>query len=224
MYCQNGKVVQQDPVTPDADGNCPRNRFDFPMWACGDGTCVIESHLCDYNLAPLCPDFSDLLYCRIKTAEMKDRGCRHRMSNAYRCLDRSLKYDSGVPVFYYPNNRYDDEDSKKNETEKRRVPNSPPNCMQKGRGGEKLYPCTGYYPNTCGTKDVCRTVYNLGVCTDYSSYTCLSKSKAEDCRDIKDTWIDLPYFKCNKSGYYKTNQIIQRVLKVLHDIYCFYLF
>ena len=196
-------------MTPDTDGNCPNHQLGAEMWACGDGTCVFKEYICDYLLAPQCPDNSDLLYCRNRTAEKKERGCKYVQSNAYTCLDRSLKDDSGVP---------EDEESMKRETEKRRVPNSPPNCTENG-----LYPCTGYYPNTCGTKDVCIDYASqfFGRCMDYSSYTCLSKSKAEGCRDMKEGRRG--YFQCNKSGYYKTNQIIQRFLKVLHYIYCFYL-
>ena len=199
-------------VTPDTDGNCPRNRG-HEMWACGDGTCVIKDHLCHFPIAPLCPDYSDLFYCRNRTAEKKERGClrlyaKYRLSNAYTCLDRSLKDDSGI--------------SRKRETRKRRVPNSPPNCTRRGPFGQQLYPCTGYYPNTCGTKDICRDKIMSGLCTDYSSHTCLSKSKAEGCRDMKDR-KGLPYFQCNKSGYYKTNQIIKRFSNVFHYIYCFYL-
>ena len=193
MYCQNGKVLLQDPVTPDADGNCPRDRVGnkWVFWACGDGTCVLKDDLCNYNLAPLCPDFSDLLYCRNRTAEKKERGCLDDKYNTYTCLDRSLKDDSGSP---------EDEKSRKRDTEERRIPNSPPNCTQKGPYGEQLSPCTGYYPNTCGVKDECKHEKLVHMaCKDYSSYTCLSKSKAEGCRDKKD-WTGLPYFQCNQSG------------------------
>ena len=188
-------------MTPDTDGNCPSDRWGHEMRACGDGTCVRKYDLCDYNLAPLCPDYTDLLSCRNRTAEKKDRGylCSHPLSTAYGCLDRSLRDDSDSP---------EDEESRKNETEKRTVPNSPPNCTQKDTGGEQLYPCTGYYPNTCGTKDICSFDWLQGgrSCKDFSSYTCLSKSKAEGCRDRADGY--LPYFQCNKSGYYRTNQHI----------------
>ena len=202
VYCQNGKVVLRDPVALDTDGNCPNHLsyWNDEMWACGDGTCVIKDHLCNYNLAPLCPDYSDLLYCRNRTAEKKERGCYGgTASNAYGCLDRSIyRDDSGL----------DSEESRKRETEKRTIPNSPPNCTGKNTDGYQLYPCTGYYPNTCGIKDICSTDRLRGfVCDDYSSFTCLSKSKAEGCRDIKE-WAGLPYFQCNKSGYYETNQII----------------
>ena len=185
------------------------------MWACGDGTCVFKHHLCFYPLAPLCPDYSDLLYCRNRTAE-KERGCLRLRDkvNSYTCLDRSLKeYEESMI-------RETDKRIVPIETYKRRVPISPPNCTQKGKDGEQLYPCTGYYPNTCGIKDLCWG--NTGVyCYDYSSYTCLSKSKAEGCRNT--TFYNKPYFQCNQSGYYKSNQIIQRFIQVLHYIYCFYL-